>query len=587
MSLHNAFEDLTKKGARAGGVRKKKENGVKRCSKLKKQAFDYFMVLDFEATCEKDDRLYQHEIIEFPVVVVDAKTCEVVNKFHSYVRPTLNPDLTDFCTRLTGITQDQVDPSPTLDEVLKKVHSWLDTIGMLDPKVRFTFATDGPWDFRDFFWAHAIDKQRCVAAHYPYYESWVDIRAHFSELTKQRVNVNGMLRYFGLKFEGRPHSGIDDTMNIARILVELLHAGVVFQSDGHAPAKSVTAHMARVDPAFKEKPKERAKQIFNYLVPINLASAKDAKSGDGSPVPFITTYEACIVDTATSEIVAEFARHPATLSELDAAIVAANAWLSQHGLFNEGVRFSFVAHGHKPFEDLLWTNCVNSLKAVTTSYPYYRSWCDVLGAYTNHTGVKQTLGDICEAIETKETGVLGQVTAAVRYLMDNGTVFNCSGSVNKLILINHHARIKKKGVQDLAHIIAYGVDRKGSAHDIGAYLIDVAEKKIIDTYTGTHSEPALEPFLKWAAAYPDACGAAFGRTAPRLAALTPNPPLLLTRTIEISRILTYGAFNLSGSAAAVLKALKLSTEMDYSRATAAIIIKMLQNNVRVEANTGC
>lgn len=35
--------------------------------------FDYLFVLDFEATCDKDVRLYPQEIIEFPVVVVDVK----------------------------------------------------------------------------------------------------------------------------------------------------------------------------------------------------------------------------------------------------------------------------------------------------------------------------------------------------------------------------------------------------------------------------------------------------------------------------------------------------------------------------------
>lgn len=45
------------------------------------------------------------EIIEFPVLKVDATTFDVTDKFHEYVRPVYNPKLTDFCTQLTGITQ--------------------------------------------------------------------------------------------------------------------------------------------------------------------------------------------------------------------------------------------------------------------------------------------------------------------------------------------------------------------------------------------------------------------------------------------------------------------------------------------------
>lgn len=79
--------------------------------------FRFLCVLDVEATCEKNCRNYVHEIIEFPVVVVDLYEKEIVGEFHSYVRPTVNSTLSDFCTKLTGITQEKVDQSPTLDQV--------------------------------------------------------------------------------------------------------------------------------------------------------------------------------------------------------------------------------------------------------------------------------------------------------------------------------------------------------------------------------------------------------------------------------------------------------------------------------------
>jgi inhibitor of KinA sporulation pathway (predicted exonuclease) len=39
-------------------------------------------------------------------VVVDARTLQLGARFQQYVRPTVHPRLTDFCTELTGITQD-------------------------------------------------------------------------------------------------------------------------------------------------------------------------------------------------------------------------------------------------------------------------------------------------------------------------------------------------------------------------------------------------------------------------------------------------------------------------------------------------
>lgn len=49
------------------------------------------------------------EIIEFPVLQVDAKSLKEVNRFHQYVRPTERPFLTSFCTNLTGIVQVSFD----------------------------------------------------------------------------------------------------------------------------------------------------------------------------------------------------------------------------------------------------------------------------------------------------------------------------------------------------------------------------------------------------------------------------------------------------------------------------------------------
>ena len=65
---------------------------------------DLFVVIDFEATCEeKNPANYKHEIIEFPAVLVDSKRpAKIVDIFHSFVRPEINTQLSDFCKTLTG-----------------------------------------------------------------------------------------------------------------------------------------------------------------------------------------------------------------------------------------------------------------------------------------------------------------------------------------------------------------------------------------------------------------------------------------------------------------------------------------------------
>ena len=91
--------------------------------------FDYVCVIDYEATCSDTQINYPHEIIEFPVVLVNMKTLTIVisissryykisiflfsylnihfkeESFQSYCKPKLNPNLSAFCKSLTGITQ--------------------------------------------------------------------------------------------------------------------------------------------------------------------------------------------------------------------------------------------------------------------------------------------------------------------------------------------------------------------------------------------------------------------------------------------------------------------------------------------------
>jgi hypothetical protein len=114
------------------------------------QPFDYYGVLDFECTCDmRDDPAnpWLHEIIEFPVVLVDPATMQVVDEFHYFVTPTERPEITPFCTELTGITQDMVSRGIALPDSLIRFDEWLASyeIGP-DRKYSIALVTDGPWD---------------------------------------------------------------------------------------------------------------------------------------------------------------------------------------------------------------------------------------------------------------------------------------------------------------------------------------------------------------------------------------------------------------------------------------------------------
>ncbi|OZJ03531.1 hypothetical protein BZG36_03417 [Bifiguratus adelaidae] len=163
---------------------------------------DYFLCFDVEATCEVGYVFdFPNEIIEFPVSLLKAETLEIVDEFHSFVRPVKRPVLSDFCIELTGIQQDIVDAAPDFITVLNVFQNFMAKYSLFQENAA-AFMTDGPFDIRDF-----ITKQ-CIISNIdrPEYfsEPWVDIRRTFREYYKLDVNTNieGMLKRFDLQFEG-------------------------------------------------------------------------------------------------------------------------------------------------------------------------------------------------------------------------------------------------------------------------------------------------------------------------------------------------------------------------------------------------
>jgi inhibitor of KinA sporulation pathway (predicted exonuclease) len=50
---------------------------------VKAQNYDYFLVLDFEATCDEERKTHPIEIIEFPVLKINARTFQCESTFHT------------------------------------------------------------------------------------------------------------------------------------------------------------------------------------------------------------------------------------------------------------------------------------------------------------------------------------------------------------------------------------------------------------------------------------------------------------------------------------------------------------------------
>lgn len=188
------------------------------------QDFQYFVVIDFEATCDKDKNPHPQEIIEFPSVIVSSVTGQLEACFQTYVRPTCNQLLSDFCKDLTGIQQIQVDRGVTLSEALLKHDKWLENKGIKN--TNFAVVTWSNWDCRVMLESECRFKKIRKP---PYFNRWINLKVPFREVFGvARCNLKEAVEMAGLSWQGRAHCGLDDARNTAQLLSVLMHRGFKF-----------------------------------------------------------------------------------------------------------------------------------------------------------------------------------------------------------------------------------------------------------------------------------------------------------------------------------------------------------------------
>ena len=87
---------------------------------------------------------------------------------------------------------------------------------LLDKDVKTCFVTCGDWDLKTGLPVQCKYQQ----LQYPdYLRKWINIKDAFRALTGRKgYGMKTMLEDLSLELEGRHHSGIDDSKNIAKIL---------------------------------------------------------------------------------------------------------------------------------------------------------------------------------------------------------------------------------------------------------------------------------------------------------------------------------------------------------------------------------
>jgi inhibitor of KinA sporulation pathway (predicted exonuclease) len=173
----------------------------------------HILVIDLEATCwdGPPPAGQTSEIIEIGVCPLELSTSRRLGKRSILIKPTRSK-VSDFCTRLTTLTADQLAGGITFTaacEILRREYQSRERV----------WASVGDYD-RTMF------QKQCEATGvpYPFGPRHLNVKTLFaiSRGLPHEIGMSEALDLMGVPLEGTHHRGGDDAWSIAGILAELL-----------------------------------------------------------------------------------------------------------------------------------------------------------------------------------------------------------------------------------------------------------------------------------------------------------------------------------------------------------------------------
>lgn len=205
-----------------------KEKQKERRKKMREKARDKILVVDLEAACWRGHppKGMRNEIIEIGICMLDVNTREITNKQGILVK-NHESEISPFCTELTSITQEMIDKDGVeFEEACRILQDYYKSAKRV-------------W----FSWGNYDRKQLvkdCLhrGVEYPMSDYHFNAKTLYGLKYKMKnePGVQKALKHAGLEFEGTHHRGVDDAVNIARLIervfdgpddVKGLHMGVV------------------------------------------------------------------------------------------------------------------------------------------------------------------------------------------------------------------------------------------------------------------------------------------------------------------------------------------------------------------------
>lgn len=173
---------------------------------------DLLNVIDVEATCWEGGPPpgQRNEIIEIGLTTVDLAARRRLAKHRIMVRPE-HSTVSDFCTRLTGITPAEADTGVSFAEACRIL------VTEHDARTR-------PWASWGDYDRHQFTRQcQATGTDYPLGPDHTNAKLAFTAAfnLRKRPGMAEALKLAGLPLEGRHHRGDDDSWNIAALILHV------------------------------------------------------------------------------------------------------------------------------------------------------------------------------------------------------------------------------------------------------------------------------------------------------------------------------------------------------------------------------
>ena len=174
---------------------------------------DQIIVVDVEATCWEGEPPpdQKNEIIEIGICTVEVETAQRLEQLDLLVKPQESA-VSEYCTRLTTLTQEEVDRGISFEEACDILKQKFRT------KER-AWASYGDYDRNQF-------TRQCERRNvkYPFGPTHFNVKSLFAIVhrLKDEVGMAKALELMGMPLEGTHHRAGDDAWNIAGILCNML-----------------------------------------------------------------------------------------------------------------------------------------------------------------------------------------------------------------------------------------------------------------------------------------------------------------------------------------------------------------------------